>query len=269
MAGNIMIGQFIPGNSIIHKSDPRTKIFLMVLFMVAVFLMQNIISYIALLVFVLVIFIISSIPLLQAIKGLKPMLYIIIFTLIVNLFFYSGTTILFQFEFVRITLEGLIISIKMTLRLFLIIEAASLLTFTTSPIVLTDGMEKLLNPLRKIKVPAHEIAMMMSIALRFIPTLIEETEKIIKAQKSRGADFDSGNIIRRAKSYIPVLVPLFISAFRRANDLALAMESRCYRGGEGRTKLKQLKFCSSDYVVAIVGILIIVAIFIADKITLY
>jgi energy-coupling factor transport system permease protein len=201
--------------------------------------------------FTLVAIIGSEIPLKYTIKGLKPVMFIVIFAAIINIFTIQGTPI-FQYGFIKITYEGLDTAAKMALRLILLITGASLLTLTTTPILLTDAIEKLLSPLKRIGVPAHEIAMMMTIALRFIPTLLDETEKIMKAQSARGADFDSGSLMQRAKSFIPILVPLFVSAFRRADELAMAMEARCYRGSEGRTRMKQLKLTINDLYVSFI-----------------
>jgi energy-coupling factor transport system permease protein len=243
---NISIGQYIPGDSIIHRADPRTKIILSVAFMVIIFMMNSLWTIIELTAFVLLAVIISGVPLKHTLKGLKPLLLIIVFSAVLNIFTTKGTPMGETIPLKYITYEGLVMALKLSVRLALIIISGSLLTFTTTPILLTDGIEKLLNPLKIIGVPAHELAMMMSIALRFIPTLLEETDKIMKAQAARGADFDTGNLFQRAKSFVPVLVPLFVSAFRRAEDLATAMESRCYRGGIGRTRLRQLKFTHAD-----------------------
>jgi len=243
---NITIGQYIPGDSVIHKADPRTKIILSIVFMIMIFLMNTFWTFTAITLFTILAIVISSVPLKYTLKGLKPLLLIIIFASVINVFTTKGTPISNAVPLKYITVEGLILAAKMALRLALIIVSGSLLTFTTTPILLTDGIEKLLNPFKRIGLPAHELAMMMSIALRFIPTLLEETDKIMKAQAARGADFDSGNLVQRAKSFVPVLVPLFISAFRRADELATAMEARCYRGGEGRTRMRQLKFTSVD-----------------------
>ncbi|MCX7843635.1 MAG: energy-coupling factor transporter transmembrane protein EcfT [Clostridia bacterium] len=249
MTKDITIGQYIPGNSFVHRADPRTKILLVILYMAVTFMAFSYTAFLMLALFTIVAVIASDIPLGYTIKGLKPVLFIVLFTAAVNLFTVSGTPV-FELWFLKITREGIELSIKMALRLTLLIMGASLLTYTTTPIALTDGIEKLLKPTERLGVPVHEIAMMMAIALRFIPTILEETEKIIKAQSSRGADFDTGNIMQKAKSFIPVLVPLFISAFRRADDLATAMEARCYRGSKGRTRMKQLKFTAADIVVS-------------------
>lgn len=247
---NISIGQYIPGDSIIHRADPRTKIVLSVVFMAVIFLVISFWAFVGITLFTILAVIISGVPLKYTLKGLKPLLFIIIFSAVLNMLATKGTPIADFVPLKYITIEGLVLSLKLTVRLALIIISGSLLTFTTTPILLTDGIEKLLNPLKVIGVPAHELAMMMSIALRFIPTLLEETDKIMKAQAARGADFDTGNLVQRAKSFVPVLVPLFVSAFRRADELATAMESRCYRGGKGRTRLRQLRFTAGDLKIA-------------------
>jgi energy-coupling factor transport system permease protein len=260
MIKDITIGQYIPGESLLHRSDPRTKIILTFSFMFILFMISSYLAFLMCTLFTLLVIVTSDVPLKYTLKGLKPVMVIVIFTAIINIFTIGGTPI-FEYGFLRITREGIDIAVKMALRLSLLIMGASLLTLTTTPISLTDGIEKLMNPLKKIKVPAHEIAMMMTIALRFIPTLLDETDKIMKAQAARGADFDTGSLLNRAKSFIPVLVPLFISAFRRADELATAMEARCYRGSEGRTRMKQLKFervdlmTSSVMVIFAVGLL--------------
>ncbi len=246
MISNITIGQYIPGDSIIHRADPRTKIILSVVFMVFIFLVNTVWTFAAVALFTVLAVILSGVPLKYTLKGLKPLLLIIVFTAVINIFTTKGTPISQTVPFSYITYEGLILAVKLATRLALIIISGSLLTFTTTPILLTDGIEKLLQPFKRIGIPAHELAMMMSIALRFIPTLLEETDKIMKAQAARGADFDTGNLVQRAKSFIPVLVPLFVSAFRRADELATAMEARCYRGGTGRTRMRQLAFTNAD-----------------------
>lgn len=250
MIGNITIGQYYPGYSIIHRVDPRVKIILTLIFMILVFAVNSLAGYAVVTSFTLLAVIVSGVPLGYALKGLRPLLFIIIFVALINILTVKGETILFEYEFIHISLEGILIALKMCLRLILLVITASLMTLTTTPIMLTDGIEKLLEPLKVIKVPTHEIAMMMTIALRFIPTLMDETDKIMKAQAARGADFDTGNLVQKAKSFVPVLVPLFISAFRRADELATAMESRCYRGGEGRTRMKQLKLSKADAIVS-------------------
>lgn len=261
---NISIGQYIPGDSIIHRADPRTKIILSLAFMVIIFMMNSFWTVFELTVFVLMAVIISGVPLKHTLKGLKPLLLIIVFSALLNIFTTKGTPVAETVPLKYITYEGLIMALKLSVRLALIIISGSLLTFTTTPILLTDGIEKLLNPLKVIGVPAHELAMMMSIALRFIPTLLEETDKIMKAQAARGADFDTGNLLQRAKSFVPVLVPLFVSAFRRAEDLATAMESRCYRGGTGRTRLRQLKFTHADMKIVLTVLVFVAALLIQE-----
>lgn len=251
MLKDVTIGQFFPGKSPIHRMDPRVKIVLVMALIVALFLADGVVSYALMIGFLLAVIRISKIPARMVVKGLKPILFIISFTAVLNLFYTPGDYI-WQFGFLHISKQGIFVAVKMVLRIMLLIIGTSMLTYTTSPIQLTDGLERLLSPLKKVHAPVHELSMMMSIALRFIPTLIEETEKIISAQKARGADFESGNLIQRAKAMIPILVPLFISAFRRADELAVAMECRLYRGDVGRTRMKQLKVSGVDY--AAVGI---------------
>lgn len=247
MLKDITIGQYIPGQSLIHNLDPRTKILGIMIFMIALFTVNSLLGYASMAVFTGLVVILSGIPFKYLLKGLKPVLIIVIFTVTLHLFLTPGTPI-FKWGILKITMEGVRQGAFMGLRLIFLVFMTSLLTLTTSPISLTDGLEYLLNPGRKIGLPAHELAMMMSIALRFIPTLLEETEKIMKAQMARGADFESGNLWRRAKNMVPLLVPLFVSAFRRADDLAMAMEARCYRGGTGRTRMKELNMYTRDYV---------------------
>ncbi len=263
MIGDITLGQYYPGNSVVHKADPRVKIIMSLLLMVIVFLTDNLLSLSLALVFSILAVYASKVPLSYAFKGLKPVMIIILFTVVLNVFFSDGTP-WFTIWKLTVTYEGVMRAIRTALRITVLITGSSLVTLTTTPLLLTDGIEKLLNPLKKIKVPVHEIAMMMSIALRFIPVLMEETQKIIKAQTARGADFDTGNIFQKAKSFIPVLVPLFISAFRRADDLATAMESRCYRGGENRTRMKQLRMTKIDLVVSGVFVLGLILMMIPD-----
>ena len=260
MLKDITLGQYFPGTTVAHKLDPRTKILLVVLYIVALFCAKGIVGY-ALMALCLVVCVrISKVGIKQLVRGLKPVLFIIIFTGLLNLFFVPGETYLFEWGFLRISLEGLRNAIFVVLRIMLLIMGTFLMTYTTSPISLTDGLERLMNGLKRFRVPVHELAMMMSIALRFIPTLIEETDKIMSAQKARGADFESGNIIQKAKALIPILVPLFISAFRRADELATAMECRCYHGGEGRTKLHVLKYERRDYIALTIGVLVLAAV---------
>ena len=252
MLKDITLGQYFPIESPLHKMDPRTKILGLVFMLAAIFLANNAAGYVLVTLFTLLIVLASRVPLKLYFRGLKPLWFIIIFTGVLNLFLTPGTKIYLWNHSTGITWEGIILAGKMALRLVLLILASSALTYTTSPISLTDGIEKLLLPFSKMGLPAHELAMMMSIAIRFIPTLIEETEKISKAQQARGADFDTGNVIKRAKALVPMLVPLFISAFRRADDLAVAMESRCYRGGGGRTRLNPIRFEKIDLVTGVI-----------------
>ena len=253
---DITLGQYYPGNSIVHRMDPRTKIVLALANLVLVFFIKWFIGYAVYFAYILIISIVAQIPLKYLLKGIKPLLFLMIFTLLINTLFYSGGEIIWEWWIIKITDKGIEMAVFLALRLILLVMSTSMLTLTTSSFDLTDGIERLLSPLRVIRFPAHELAMMMSIALRFIPTLVEETNKIMNAQKARGADFDTGGLIARAKSMIPLLVPLFLSAFRRADELALAMESRCYRGGKGRTRMKVLKFGLPDLigVIAIVGV---------------
>jgi energy-coupling factor transport system permease protein len=260
MMNNITIGQYIPGESIIHRADPRTKILLSVVFMVVIFLLNTFWTFLAITAFTILSVVISGVPLKYTLRGLKPLLLIIVFTAVINVFMTTGKPVSDAVPLKYITWEGLELAAKLATRLALVIISGSLLTFTTTPILLTDGIEKLLNPFKRIGIPAHELAMMMSIALRFIPTLLEETDKIMKAQAARGADFDTGNLVQRAKSFVPVLVPLFVSAFRRADELATAMEARCYRGGTGRTRMRQLRFTSADLGVTLTTVLVFTAV---------
>lgn len=261
MIRDITIGQFYPADSIIHKLDARLKLLGTGLFVISLFLVSTFAGYLFITLALCSVIVASKVPFSFMLKGLKSIIFIVSFTVIINIFLTDGETILFEYKFIKITLEGVIVAIKMSYRLIMLVVGSSILTLTTTPINLTDGIEYLLNPLKKIGVPAHEIAMMMTIALRFIPTLLDETDKIMKAQQARGADFESGNLIERAKSLIPILVPLFISAFRRADELAMAMEARCYRGGEGRTRMNKMKFTKSDYKGIWVMVLYTVAIF--------
>ncbi|MCK5812194.1 MAG: energy-coupling factor transporter transmembrane protein EcfT [Clostridiales bacterium] len=261
MIKDITLGQYLPGNSIIHRLDPRTKLLMTVSFMMVLFILNSILSLIISMVIVLSCYHIAGISYKYAFKGIKPVLYVIVFTVILNVFFTSGAPLL-VWKFITISKEGVNSAILVSLRVLTLITSASIMTYTTTPIMLTDAIEKLFKPLKKIKVPVHEMAMMMTIALRFIPTLIDETDKIMKAQAARGADIGTGNIIQRAKSFIPILVPLFISSFKRADDLAIAMESRCYRGGEGRTSMRVLKFTNKDLFAFIAFVLFTIILFV-------
>ena len=252
MLKDITLGQYFPGSTVVHRLDPRTKLLMVVLYIVALFLAKWWVSYGLMLAFLVTAVVLSRIRPKALFRGLKPLLIIIIFTALINLF-YSDGQVLVQFWIFRITREGILQAVFLVLRIMMLVMGTFLLTYTTSPIALTDGLESLLSPLKKIRFPVHELAMIMSIALRFIPTLIEETDKIISAQKARGADFETGNLFRRAKALVPILVPLFVSAFRRADELATAMECRCYHGGEGRTKMKQLHYRLRDVVTLLQG----------------
>lgn len=248
MLKDITIGQFFPGNSLIHRLDSRFKIILVILYVVMLFVANNFYGLAVSGIFILMVYAISGISFKLILKSLKPIIPIIMFTAILNIFFVKGDgEPLLSFWVINIYSKGIETSLFMILRIVLLIIGMSLLTYTTSPIVLTDAIESLMNPLKKIKFPVHELAMMMTIALRFIPTLVEETDKIMMAQKARGASLDSGGILSRAKSMVPILIPLFVSAFKRANELATAMECRCYRGGEGRTRLRKLRCAPIDF----------------------
>ena len=248
MLKDITLGQFFPGNSLLHKSDPRVKIILALAFIVAVFLAGCASAYILLGAFTVLLVLVSGIKLHVVLKGIKPLIFVIIFTSVINVFFTTGDTLLFEWRFIHIYLEGIANAVFMAVRIIsLLIGTSVILTYTTSPIALTDAIERLLSPLRVIKMPVHEFAMMMTIALRFIPTLMDETDKIMSAQKARGANFETGSLIKRAKALIPILIPLFVSSFRRADDLATAMECRCYHGGDGRTKMTVSHFHASDF----------------------
>lgn len=251
MLKDITLGQYFPGNTLAHRLDPRTKLLAVVLYIVALFSARGVLSYAIVMAVLALCICVSKVKLRALTKGLKAVYIIVIFTAIMNMFFTGGTPIADVWLLRHITFEGLRTAAFMVLRIVMLIMGTFLLTYTTSPIALTDGLENALSPLKKLHVPVHELAMMMSIALRFIPTLIEETDKIMSAQKARGADFESGNIFQRAKALVPILVPLFISAFRRADELATAMECRCYHGGEGRTALHVLRYQVADYLVMI------------------
>ena len=245
MIRDITIGQYFPGNSVIHRLDPRVKIIATLLFIIEIFIVDNFLGFAVAGLCLGAVIAVSRVPLGYIVRGLKPILIILLFTFALNMFMIDGH-ILWQWGFLKITAEGLRTAVFMAIRLILLIIGSSMLTLCTRPLSLTDGIERLLSPFKKIGLPAHEIAMMMTIALRFIPTLLEETDKIMKAQMARGADFESGNLIQKAKNMVPLLVPLFISAFRRATDLAMAMEARCYHGGAGRTRMKPLLYAARD-----------------------
>ncbi|MDD3409235.1 MAG: energy-coupling factor transporter transmembrane component T [Eubacteriales bacterium] len=246
MIKDITLGQYLPGNSVVHRLDPRMKIILTALYIAMIFCVSSPLWYVLPLLYILLASTLAGLSWKMLLKGVKPLRFLLILTFVLNLFFSSGTTVWVQWGALKITQEGLLTAVHFSMRLVFLVVGTSVLTLTTSPIALSDGIELLLKPLKVIHFPAHELAMMMSIALRFIPTLVEETDKIMKAQMARGADFESGNLIARAKAMIPLLVPLFVSAFRRAGELAMAMEARCYHGGEGRTRLRMLRYTRED-----------------------
>ncbi len=268
MTANISLGQFLPGNSAVHRLDPRTKILLMVVYIVIVFIVKTLWIFALPTLLLVVMFAFARVPASYFFSSLKPMKWLLVFMFVINLFATSGNTVLVEWKFIRLTQEALEQAVFITLRLVLLVAGTSILTLTTSPIALTDGLEKLMSPLRKLRFPAHELAMMMTIALRFIPTLMEETDRIQKAQMARGADFESGNLFQRAKSMIPILVPLFVSAFRRADELAMAMESRCYHGGEGRTRMRELHFHFGDLWATLLLVFVLAGIATLEKLPL-
>ena len=259
MLRDITLGQYFPGESIVHKLDPRSKLIAVVIFIAALFSAEGFAGYALMFAVTGGMIALSHIPLKSIVRGLRPVMIIIIFTAVLNMFFTPGKVI-FQVWKISFTQEGVVRAVFMVLRISLLIAGTFLLTYTTPPIALTDGMESLFNPLKKLRVPVHEMAMMMSMALRFIPTLIKETDKIMSAQRARGADFETGSLIQRARALLPLLVPLFVSAFRRADELAVAMESRCYHGGEGRTRMKQLRWHRRDTIAMLVMLLVLAAV---------
>lgn len=257
MLKDITLGQYFPGNTVAHRLDPRTKILLVTLYIIALFSAKGLLGYMVMAATLAVCVKISKVGFKSLVRGLKPLVVIIAFTGILNIFFTPAESYLLEWGILRISEKGIQNALFMVVRIMLLVMGTFLMTYTTSPIRLTDGLESLLGPLKRLRVPVHELAMMMAIALRFIPTLIEETDKIMSAQKARGADFESGNIFQKAKALVPILVPLFISAFRRADELATAMECRCYHGGEGRTKLHVLKYQRRDYIALTGGVVIL------------
>ena len=265
MIRDITIGQYYPAESRIHRLDPRVKIVCTLLFLVSLFIQNSLSGYVIATIYLGCVIRLSKVPLKYILKGLKPVVILLLFTVVMNLFLTDGGETLVQFGIFTITENGLRTSVFMAVRLMYLVAGSSIMTFTTSPNGLTDGMEKLLHPLNRFNVPVHEVAMMMSIALRFIPILLEETDKIMKAQQARGADFESGNIIQRAKAMVPILVPLFVSAFRRANDLAMAMEARCYHGGDGRTKMKPLHYHGRDRAAYFITLIYFIIMFVVGR----
>ena len=260
MLKDITLGQYFPADTVVHRLDPRTKLLAVILYIVALFNARGVVTYAIMAAVLAASVLLSHVPFKSLTRGLKPVYIIVAFTAVMNLFFTAGTPVADVWLLRHVTVEGIVSAVQMILRIVLLIMGTFLMTYTTSPIALTDGLESLLSPLKKLRLPIHELAMMMSIALRFIPTLIEETDKIMSAQKARGADFESGNLMQKAKALIPILVPLFISAFRRADELAVAMECRCYHGGEGRTKLHVLKYERRDYIALVLGVLVVAAV---------
>ena len=266
MIKNVTIGQYFPGESFVHRLDPRTKLLATIALIAVVFVSRGFAGFALIAAFVLLTAASTGVHLKFLFKGLKPIFFIIIFTFILNLFFQNTGEVLVQVWILKITSDGLRMASFMAVRLILLVISSQLLTLTTSPISLTDGLESLMRPMSKIGFPAHEIAMMMSIALRFIPTLMDEADKIMKAQKARGANFETGNILQRAKAMIPLLVPLFVGAFRRAEELALAMDARCYRGGAGRTRMNQLKYTRLDLIAALVVLALFIAVILLNRV---
>lgn len=261
MLRDITIGQYYSAPSLIHRLDPRTKIIGTFFFIIGLFLVNNLYGYALAAVFLGGVVLLSKIPLSFILRGLKPIGILLLITVLLNMFMVQGGAVLLEIWIIRLSEQGLYTALFMALRLIFLVVGCSMMTLSTTPLELTDGLEKLMRPLKAIKVPVHDIAMMMSIALRFIPILLEETDKIMKAQAARGADFESGTLMQRAKSLIPVLVPLFLSAFRRADELATAMEARCYRGDEGRTRMKELKYEKIDHVSKLVMLLLLAALY--------
>lgn len=262
MLKDITLGQYFPGNSPVHRLDPRTKLILLIIYIVAMFTASNWLSYGVVFGFLALSIAVSTIPIKSIVHGMKPLVMILVFTGILNVFFTTGEKVLVQFWVITIYWEGIVRAFFMMIRILMLISGTFLLTYTTSPISLTDGLESLLGPLKKLHLPVHELSMMMCIALRFIPTLIEETDKIMSAQKARGADFESGKLMQRVKALVPILVPLFISAFRRADELATAMECRCYQGGDGRTKMKLLRYKLGDFKAFGLGAVLLIIVFV-------
>jgi len=268
MLKDITLGQFFPGNSFIHRLDPRTKLLMLIVYIVALFMSANWLGFAVVFAFLATCIAVSKIPLKSIVKGMKPLIFIMVFTGLLNVFFTTGENVALSFWRITVYWEGINRAAFMVARILMLVTGTFLLTYTTSPIALTDGLEALLSPLKILKVPVHELSMMMCIALRFIPTLIEETDKIMSAQKARGADFESGKLMQRVKALIPILVPLFVSAFRRADELATAMECRCYQGGDGRTKMKLLRYKLGDFKAFFVGAVLIALVLVGNTVQL-
>lgn len=265
MLRDITLGQYMPGKSLIHTLDPRTKILLTIVYIAMIFCVTSPVWYVLPILYLLVCIRLSGLTAKQLLKAIKPLRFLLILTFVLNLFFSNGTTVWLEWGWLRVTQEGLLTAIHFSMRLIFLVAGTSVLTLTTSPIALCDGIETLLKPLNRVRFPSHELAMMMTIALRFIPTLIEEADKIMKAQMARGADFESGNLFKRAKAMVPLLVPLFVSAFRRAGDLAMAMEARCYHGGEGRTRLRVLHFERNDLLASLFTVAMLVVVILCGR----
>lgn len=265
MLKDITLGQYFPGKSLLHRADPRAKLLFAIFYIVVLFFAKSAASFAFALLYTAVLIGISGLPGKTVLRAVRPLLFVILFTAVINIFWTTGETPLIEWKFIHVYAEGLIFALFMAVRIVLLVVGMSvILSYTTTPIALTDGIEALLKPLAKIGVPVHDFAMMMTIAMRFIPTLVEETGKIMDAQKARGADFESGGLIKKARALVPVLVPLFVSAFKRADDLAVAMECRCYRGGEGRTKLKVLKFGMPDVLCALLAAIFLAGILLCN-----
>lgn len=265
MLRDITLGQYMPGKSLIHTLDPRTKILLTIVYIAMIFCVTSPVWYVLPILYLLVCIRLSGLTAKQLLKAIKPLRFLLMLTFVLNLFFSNGTTVWLEWGWLRVTQEGLLTAIHFSMRLIFLVAGTSVLTLTTSPIALCDGIETLLKPLNRVRFPSHELAMMMTIALRFIPTLIEEADKIMKAQMARGADFESGNLFKRAKAMVPLLVPLFVSAFRRAGDLAMAMEARCYHGGEGRTRLRVLHFERNDLLASLFTVAMLVVVILCGR----
>ena len=266
MIRDITLGQFFPGDSVIHRMDSRIKLVLTFGLIIFVFIATSAVSAALLIAAVLALMVLTQVPMKVYLRGLKPILIIVLFTAVLNIFYVKTGTVLVQWKFILITTDGLLRCARIAIRIAVMVLLSSALTYTTSPTDLTDALEHLMKPLRKIRVPVHEIAMMMTIALRFVPTLLDETDKITSAQKARGADLESGNLLQRMRAMIPILIPLFVSAFRRAFDLAMAMECRCYHGGDGRTSMKQPKLHRRDYIALAVSVVFCVGVVLCNRI---
>lgn len=269
MIKDITIGQYFPGTSVIHKMDSRVKLLLDILYLVILFSSQTFTGLLVGILFMVICYLLSRIKLIMILKSIKPILPLMLFTGVLNILFITGEEPLFKWWIISIYPEGIRTTLFILLRIPALIIGMSLLTYTTSPIMLTDAIERLLSPLKKVRFPVHELSMMMTIALRFIPTLVEETDKIMSAQKARGAELDTGGLMKKAKSLVPVLIPLFVSAFKRANELATAMECRCYHGGEGRTRLRQLRYAGRDYAALLIGLALCAAVWFANRLGIF